>query len=664
MFNLFKPQPNSLNEKIKYLESKEKYLSVFQEIILTIVANLDFEEVTQKIVNLIIKNFHYTSSVLFIIPEGEHYIYSHTVSDILVIKNVINKFGKSFREHRADLLTDNSLVVKTARERKTFEGRKLSDFVSPTLSSSLSDFTQATLRIKNTISIPLISQQEVLGVIMFNSQRAEFLAEEKEALESFAKQLAIVIKNSLLYKTSQEQYVQLQTRERAEGMIFSITNQLITSLDPKIVAKRTVDIIPKETGMFGAVLCLLDDDLNTLRVVAVTETVFEAKIKKILGQDYYEFPGYLDQPAKYNNDVVHSFKENSLKISTSFETAFSPSLPAILARSLNILINVKSIVSLPIKIRDRVIGVISFVLTDKKPTQLLSEDLSLMKVIATQIGVALDNASLYTKVEAYSIKLKEETEEITKQKDEIAEQLRRERDMMDILGHELRTPLTTGKNAIFLLEMEVKKHSGDVIEKNKVLELTNKAIDNLRRETKLLETVLSSTKIENNRLQISFGMIECKSIVNNTLEAYEHESATKNIKLSASVPNQDIYCYGGKEQVQEIVDNLVSNALKYTTKGSITIDLYTDSEYLIFSVTDTGEGIPDNEIPHLGKKFYRINNYLNTDNGGKVVRAGGTGIGLYVVYGLTKMMNGKVTIKSKIGEGSTFSVYLPIKPAL
>lgn len=80
-----------------------------------------------------------------------------------------------------------------------------------------------------------------------------------------------------------------------------------------------------------------------------------------------------------------------------------------------------------------------------------------------------------------------------------------------------------------------------------------------------------------------------------------------------------------------------------------------------FSVIDTGEGIPKEDIPNLGKKFFRSRMYLDSssDNNMKVVRPGGTGIGLYVVFNLVKMMSGRVEIQSEVNKGSTFSVYLP-----
>jgi len=106
------------------------------------------------------------------------------------------------------------------------------------------------------------------------------------------------------------------------------------------------------------------------------------------------------------------------------------------------------------------------------------------------------------------------------------------------------------------------------------------------------------------------------------------------------------------DHIREIVNNLVDNAIKYTLKGEVSIDVTGDDEHVIFSVKDSGIGIPNEDIPHLFQKFYRVDNKDTHE-------IGGTGLGLYLCRKLAEMMGGRIWVESKYGEGSTFNVELP-----
>ncbi len=293
-----------------------------------------------------------------------------------------------------------------------------------------------------------------------------------------------------------------------------------------------------------------------------------------------------------------------------------------------------------------------------------STQLDFISSITQITGVAFARSKLYEQVQEFNQKLKTEVELATKQLQEkntqLQEQLRREKDMMDILGHELRTPLSIARNAILMMQASMAKiHETET--QTQLTHLLEKATENIRREVKILETVLSSTRIENNRLQIIFEKVDIKDAINDAIDGNDSEAEKKGLKLYAEVPAEELFVTGGRDQVQEIIDNLVSNAIKYTQKGEIKITLTKDDNFGIIAISDTGEGIPAEAIPNLGKKFFRVNPYLQ-DNDEKlnIIRPGGTGIGLYVVFNLIRMMKGTIDIKSEVGQGSTFTVKLPL----
>ena len=123
------------------------------------------------------------------------------------------------------------------------------------------------------------------------------------------------------------------------------------------------------------------------------------------------------------------------------------------------------------------------------------------------------------------------------------------------------------------------------------------------------------------------------------------------------------YIYADHARSAEIFYNLVSNAVRYTEKGSVTVDASLEGNMVKVQVIDTGRGISKGDLPKLGRKFYRTKTYIDSSNGDgdnvNIVRPGGTGLGLYVTFGLTQKMGGRVEVESKVGKGSTFTIYLP-----
>lgn len=286
-----------------------------------------------------------------------------------------------------------------------------------------------------------------------------------------------------------------------------------------------------------------------------------------------------------------------------------------------------------------------------------------LRSIIDLLSLSLGRAYLYKEVQKFNSTLQQKidnaTTELTSKNQQLEEALRKERDMLDILGHELRTPLSTSRNSLNIIDIYKKQGKLDEANLNHHLDI---AKENLTREIKILETILSSSRIDNSRLQLNNEEVEANDVIEDSVLSYKEQAEKKGLTIKTVLPTDKIYCYGDRSATQQIIDNLVSNAIKYTQKGSVTLETKLEGENVVFAVSDTGEGIPANEIPNLGKKFYRINPYLESDGkigDRQIVRPGGTGIGLYVVFKLAAMMNGTISVASEVGKGSTFTVKLP-----
>ena len=231
----------------------------------------------------------------------------------------------------------------------------------------------------------------------------------------------------------------------------------------------------------------------------------------------------------------------------------------------------------------------------------------------------------------------------------------KERDMMDILGHELRTPLTIGKNAMKYIKQDFERDGA--VEPDIMKKYIDMAEENLDREAKLLETLLSTTKVDNDKIEIHLEKVDIVDVVNDSLDAFRRKAEEKGVAVQFNPPAEALI-YADRNRVQEVVDNIIDNAVKYTNKGNIVIEIIPNDSEVIFKVADSGVGIPDSDIPKLGQKFYRVNTYVDSsqESNYKVVRPGGTGLGLYVTFNLVKLMGGKIQVESKVGEGSVFTV--------
>jgi signal transduction histidine kinase len=249
------------------------------------------------------------------------------------------------------------------------------------------------------------------------------------------------------------------------------------------------------------------------------------------------------------------------------------------------------------------------------------------------------------------------TKQLKIKNDKLSETLRFERDMFDILGHELRTPLTTVRNAVFLNE-KLLNDSTNSINIEKIKQYNDTALRNSQKEIELLNTLLSATKIDNNKLELKTGRVDLVDIVKNSFADFKKKAQDKGLNLILTKPEKAIV-FADSSRTHEITDNLIDNAIKYTSDGNIEVIIKPLKNNVVFSVKDSGKGIPKKCIPHLGKKFYRVDNYVDSSSNFNIVRPGGTGLGLYVTFGLAKAMNCRMKVKSIENKGSDFSVYFP-----
>lgn len=219
------------------------------------------------------------------------------------------------------------------------------------------------------------------------------------------------------------------------------------------------------------------------------------------------------------------------------------------------------------------------------------------------------------------------------------------RDFVANVSHELKTPLTSIKGYVETLQSGAKTDPA-------VLDRFLQRIDvNIARLVELVQDILSLARIENQDGQLSSSAVDLGSIARQTLVHYEHAVLSKNISLKVNVED-NVVVKGDREALRQVVDNLLTNAIKYTpTGGEVRLKIAREQDLAKLSVEDTGVGIPAEHHARIFERFYRVDKHRSREDGG-------TGLGLSIVKHLVSAMNGKVSVASAPGQGSQFLVQM------
>jgi len=297
----------------------------------------------------------------------------------------------------------------------------------------------------------------------------------------------------------------------------------------------------------------------------------------------------------------------------------------------------RSLMVVPIVSRERTLGVMSLLSTTSGRV-FARDDLDLAEELGRRAALAVDNARLYRA----SQDARAGAEKANRAKDEF----------LATLSHELRTPLTP------ILGWTVMLRSGtlDPAAIQRGLEVIER---NVRAQTQLIGDLLDVSRIITGKLRLEVSPIAVVPVVEAGVEAVRSSAEAKQITLGMELPSEMPTIVGDPDRLQQVVWNLVSNAVKFTPQGGrIDVRLRQDGSFLSLSVTDNGKGIEPEFIPHVFERFRQADSTSTRSHGG-------LGLGLAIVRHLVELHGGTVHAESGgIGAGSTFTVRLPLTTPL
>jgi signal transduction histidine kinase len=485
---------------------------------------------------------------------------------------------------------------------------------------------------------------------------------EREMAEQALQQARSELEQRVLERTSQlaranevlaaevAERKRMENAERSQRLYAEALRDTIaavaSTLDFEEVLDRILERLSHVAEHDGSTIVLLDGDL--------------ARVARVRGYGT-EHPGFQASGMTFAVGDLYNFRwmlENDRPIAVS-DTRVDPNWVRLSSGAW-----IASYASAPIHARGQVIGFLN--LESATPGALTQAASERLQTFADQTGVAIENARLYKTVRGHAsdmeARVAERTAELVAANESLRQSAERLKEL-DILknhfvsnvSHELRTPLANIKLYLSLLE-NGKPHK------------LQQYMATLKRETELLcsliEDLLQLSRLDLGKITVTLGSLDVNRVVADLAHDREALVAQHGLSLSLSLADDLPLARADARLLTQVLTNLISNAMLYTRPGGcITVSTQTcfggpdeDSDgqqWVLLTVQDSGVGISTYDLAHLFERFYR-------GQAARLTNAPGTGLGLAISQQLVTQHDGKLTVKSVEGQGSEFSVWLPL----
>jgi len=505
------------------------------------------------------------------------------------------------------------------------------------------------------VRVPVETAGDIGRLCVSINHMAQNLKESREKIERYNLLLErkVEIRTAALNKKTQR-LEQSNNTQKAH-------NELIAALNTEL------EIEPLLKSIIGKIAAHTDSQLGVIYIYEEGRLVpgsTYAVDKELLGDGFRLGHGLPGQSALERRAIlVTDVPENYFRISSGGINGMP-----------------KNVICIPITIKDQLIGVLELAsihdYTDKS--------LEFLNIVAYQLGIGINNALTYLRLEQTAEGLKEknellaaqneeiqaqneeiqsqneeiqvQSEELIYQKKEIEEKSERveeasrlKSEFLSNMSHELRTPLNS---MLGLTNLMAEGVAGKINEKQKeyieIIERNGKSL------LQLINDILDISKIESGKVDLSISKIQFKRFIINVCGSIMPLIDRKGLSLDIDV-DDDIFIYCDADKLRQILVNLLGNAAKFTEKGGISVSAAVKKgelrDEVIIKIGDTGMGIPADAMEYIFEPFRQVNGSLTKEYNG-------TGLGLNICYNLVKLMGGKIEVESEKGKGSTFTVTL------
>lgn len=290
-------------------------------------------------------------------------------------------------------------------------------------------------------------------------------------------------------------------------------------------------------------------------------------------------------------------------------------------------LGIASVLCVPLLVRGRVLGALTLAITDKEE-RFGEADLQLARDLGQRSAVALDNAELYRTAQD-AVRLRDA--------------------FLATASHELKTPLTSLYGNVQLLERRTLR-SGVLDERDQ--RIVRVIVEQSARLDRMISALLDISRLQTGQLTIQQMPLDLRHVVQQTVDELELTLDKHTFDVQSDA--EPLIVAGDPLRLHQVIQNLVQNAIKYSPEGGVvTLRVARQDAWATMAISDQGMGIPADALPHLFSQFYRASNV-------NARQISGIGLGLYVVKEIVTLHRGTVTAESTEGQGSTFTVRLPL----
>lgn len=483
------------------------------------------------------------------------------------------------------------------------------------------------------IIVPLVARGRTLGaltLLMSESGRI-YTDRDLELAEDLASRASIAVDNARLFRDA-------ENAERRVSFLARASAELAASLD----FQRTLDTVARLAVPELADWCfaMLAEDVatGTGRLIPATVQYRDAEMAR------RGFEMLQRHPMNPDSDF------GSMKVFRTGEPLLATNIPpeafdgvALDKEYLAMLKSAgfRSSVHVPIKVRGVTVGVFTFASTDESGRRYREADLDLLLEVSARASVALENAQLY----AAEREARHEAERAMR----IAEEASRTKSQfLAVMSHELRTPLNAIGGYAELLEMGV--HGSMTDGQLEAVRRVRRSQQNL---LALIEDLLTFAKLDTGKVEYRFSSIPVDRTLNEIETLVKPQLDAKRLSYEYCRLDPAVTVWADRDKLEQIVLNLLTNAIKFTANGGIRVECVVNTDNLDISVSDTGIGIAQSNLDMIFDPFVQVNSGLTRTTTG-------SGLGLAISRDLAHAMGGDITVKSVEGKGSTFTLTLPI----
>jgi signal transduction histidine kinase/DNA-binding response OmpR family regulator len=527
---------------------------------------------------------------------------------------------RAFLEENPIALGRGSATARAGLERRTMHVHDVQADAEYTYGS------RQVEQIRTILAIPMLRADELLGVITIYRHEVRPFGESQIALmETFADQAAIAIENARLLGELQARTAELTRSVEELGALGEVSQALSSTLDLDTVLNTIVSRASQLAGAEGCSVWEYDEGTEEFHFRA-TDNLDPEVIEVSRRTPIRRGEGNMGRMAITREPVQMP--------DIGQEGVYRGPLRDVLLRTGN-----RALLAVPLQREEHLIGALT--VNKKTPGEFSPEVIELLRTFAAQSALAIQNARLFQEIGDKSRQLEEAD--------------RHKSEFLANMSHELRTPL----NAIIGYSEMLQEDAADLGAEHFTddLQRINSAGKHL---LELINAVLDLSKIEAGKMELYLESFEVAGLVRDIAAVIQPLAAKNANRLEVRCPDEIGPMRADLTKVRQALFNLLSNACKFTDRGTITLavarETSRDQDSMVFTVSDTGIGMTSEQLARLFEAFSQA-------DAATTRKYGGTGLGLALSRRLCRMMGGDVTAESEAGRGSTFTIRLPAQVA-